>query len=87
MLKNEAGGDEKHRFCFYLALYLKIILRGRAGYELVLIISYPVSPSRIIVLLKHKCQRLFCVDFIPVQNDLLAIFSQSCKNVDGSLYC
>ena len=50
-------------FCC-LNIYLTIILRGRAGYEmmyetnearsaeLVMIISYPASPSRIIVLLK-----------------------------------
>ena len=56
--------------------YLTIILRGRAGYEmiyitneassaeLVMIISYPASPSRIIVLLKTPTSQLFYVEFI-----------------------
>ena len=53
-----------------------IILRGRAGYEmiyitnearsaeLVMIIAYPASPSRIIVLLKTPASQLFYVEFI-----------------------
>ena len=51
---------------YYIILYSAIILRGRAGYhmidnlnetrsaELVIIIWYPASPSRIIVLLKTQ---------------------------------
>ena len=57
-------------------IYLTIILRGRAGYEmiyitnearsaeLVMIISYPASPSTIIVLLKTPTSQLFYVEFI-----------------------
>ena len=56
--------------------YLTIILRGHAGYEmiyitnearsaeLVMIISYPARPSRIIVLLKTPTSQLFYVEFI-----------------------
>ena len=71
----------------YLVNYLTIILRGRAGYEmiyitnearsaeLVMIISYPASPSRIIVLLKTPTSQLFYVKFI------WPFFSRSRKTV------
>ena len=36
----------------FLVEYLAIILRAGVGYELAIIISYPTSASRIIVLLK-----------------------------------